>query len=77
MRNKSTQSTWPNIHYLNCLEIALQAGKTELTIEKNGVLILPLRHAKALWFDIMILGRLVDGEFPETVLPDTFHINQK
>ena len=79
MRNKSTQpqSTWPNIHYLNCLEIALQAGKTELTIEKNGVLILPLRHAKALWFDIMILGGLVDGEFPETVLPDTFHINQK
>ena len=38
----------------------------------EGVRILPLNQTKDLSFDIVILGGLVDGEFPEVFYSDTF-----
>lgn len=38
----------------------------------SGVSVLPLAQTRGLDFDIVILGGLIDGEFPATFRPDTF-----
>ena len=71
------QTHRPNVSYLNCLDIALQAGKIEIKNQGNGVLVFPLESAGALWFDIMILGGLAENEFPSSCPLNLFDIGQK
>ena len=63
--------------YLNQLKLAI-SQTTFNTREKPGygVQIMPIIETKGLDFDVLILGGLVDGEFPLSFRPDVF-LNQK
>ena len=71
------QAHRPNEFYLNCLDIALQAGKIGLKTQGNGALVFPLACAGAIWFDIMILGGLAENDFPVSLSPNLFDLGQE
>ena len=59
--------------YINWLRLmAMQTTYHVPSPNQGGVCILPLIETKNLDFDVVILGGLVDGEFPATFLPDAF-----
>ena len=62
--------------YLNQLKLAISQTTFNLREKSgSGVQVMPIIETKGLDFDIIILGGLVDGEFPFTFRPDVF-LNQ-
>ena len=63
----------PISHYINSLRLMISQSTYPLKkIGKGGVQVLPISRTKMLDFDVVFLGGLVDGEFPETFRPDPF-----
>lgn len=63
----SKHSLWDYINWLRIM--ATEASYHAQAPNNGGVRILPLVQMKMLDFDVLILGGLVDGEFPESFMP--------
>ena len=60
-------------HYINSLRLMVSQSTCSLkNTGKGGVQILPIVQTKMLDFEVVFLGGLVDGEFPETFRPNPF-----
>ena len=65
---ESKHSLWDYINWLRLM--ATEASYHAQTPNNGGIRILPLFQTKMLDFDVVILGGLIDGEFPAAFHPD-------